>query len=497
MKNLTIISLLLLSITASSQYTSNRFLATARKANEYGALELRHRFLSLDTSLCIYLLKDSVFFNKMSADSDFTYEPREMVIWIDSNYFYKGRTPSYIAKNNIFYCTNNAIDFEENIFEDVLDISGVGQTKYNCLNQTPGFFFNNNRSASLSFSLCRFQNLTIKYNKLGDSALPNIQLGISHSTIYGSTEIEYNSTTRNGSYKFTTDSFLSDCSIRNSVHDDANLNNCNFYNCHFSDILFCSQFKKIVFEYCSSGDRFTFDGVADTIVVSNCNDFKIYIDKRPFLKFQRIKLCIVNSNLNNIDFDYSYSSPFDLIFPEEYDSTELGSQTYQNLLARFKAENKKQSYERLDKEFHKYKVWKPWAKIQELYWDFGYAKWNVVFWTLVAILLFAISNLFVWKWMKVTYNFDEKLPFPIRIISPNYSGKWYRYVAIEHPKYILRWLRNLLYAYIYTCTIFFSLKVNKSNLRYGNRYMLIWYFIQYIVGVASIFFFVNVVLKTA
>jgi hypothetical protein len=158
--------------------------------------------------------------------------------------------------------------------------------------------------------------------------------------------------------------------------------------------------------------------------------------------------------------------------------------TYETLLSKFKNESKKESYERLDIEYHHFKAQKGahWDRIadwaQEKWWNYGYSKLLVVKWTFLFLGIFFVINALFWRGMQEVYPISQEYPFVDRQSRP------IRYRALE-----------LLRVFLYTVFVFFSIKIDLDRLKVTNPWLLAYFFFQWLVGLWCLFFIVNALLK--
>ncbi len=164
--------------------------------------------------------------------------------------------------------------------------------------------------------------------------------------------------------------------------------------------------------------------------------------------------------------------------PDEYTGT------FETLLSKFKNEGKKDSYERLDIDYHHFKARKGshWDRIadwaQEKWWNYGYSKWLVVWWTVAFLGLFFVFNAVFWRGLQEVYPIPQAYPFVDRRARP-----------------IAYHLLDLMRIFLYTVFVFFSIKIDLDRLKVANPWLLAYFFFQWLAGLWCLFFIVNALLK--
>lgn len=248
----------------------------------------------------------------------------------------------------------------------------------------------------------------------------------------------------------------------------------NFYSCQFTGNLatIIMQHKRkpsIRFYECvfGTGVQMTYIN-ADTIEFNRCKDIakdmvlSVESNDRPtVLKFR-------HSDLSHIDFDYD--KRYDLFQWPEQETTRA---IYEQLLVKFQNEKKLDSYERIDKEYFKFRHNWVINILSCWWWDYGYNKWLIIIWTAIFVLIFSVFNFLYWEQCIHIYPIKK-----VAEISAT-SGKSSKFLKV----------------FVYTSFIFFSIKVDFEKLSFKKTGWLVYFFFQYLVGLTCLFFIANAILK--
>lgn len=238
----------------------------------------------------------------------------------------------------------------------------------------------------------------------------------------------------------------------------------------------------ITFIDCNFGSNASFLSIkADTVRFVNCDKLPSTLNLALLPNLTKCMLEVFNTNFEDISFNYP--AQVTLLFTQ--DSTkDIAYNTYENLLNKFRKEGKSDSYKRLDIEYRNFKAssgtwWDMSVNyLDKIWWNHGYAKGNIVGWTLFFLFLFFLSNSLLWTQIQSVY------PFELEATEVN------RYV---YPK--MYYVRKYFYILLYTAYIFFSLKVNFDKLSFKSIRLVAFFFAQYLVGLICLFFIANAILK--
>lgn len=239
---------------------------------------------------------------------------------------------------------------------------------------------------------------------------------------------------------------------------------------------------RVRFEHCSFGpDASSVSLVADSVSFVDCPNLPTQVSLTLAANRDTCWLRLQHTNLGDASFIYGpgIHLAFDpSVLTDEYTGV------YETLLSQLKASGKKESYERLDIEYHHFKASKSsfagWIadKAQEQWWNYGYSRLRVVLWTLLFLGVFFLFNLIFWRGMQEVYPIPQEHAYVDRLSRP------------------LRYrLFLLLRVSLYTVYVFFSLKIDLPRLRVARPGLVVYFFLQWLVGLWCLFFIVNALLK--
>ncbi|WP_162915772.1 hypothetical protein [Paraflavitalea soli] len=260
--------------------------------------------------------------------------------------------------------------------------------------------------------------------------------------------------------------------------------NLTFSNCYINaDVRFTdnADTATVIFKNCHFGPNASLDIRADTVSFIDCQQLPATLNMQ--LKANNKKCWIGLNNTNIIDVNFVYASHHRLLFDSTAD-IDIYASTYENLLAKFRSENKKESYRRLDIEYKNYKASRGdvWNRISNWlnreWWNYGYSKGRVIGWTFALLGIFFVLNIRLWQPMQNMYPISQDHSFIDRKEKP----------FLYH---IQQYIRILLY----TVYIFFSIKIDLQKLKITTLPILLYFFLQFLVGLWCLFFIVNALLK--
>jgi hypothetical protein len=250
-----------------------------------------------------------------------------------------------------------------------------------------------------------------------------------------------------------------------------------FYKCHINSSF--DFFERIpnsifVFNNCSFGpDAYLGDMAIDNLVIKNCQVFPEQIGIGFHEKNNEVKLELENSNLDNIRFDFSPN--IKLVF-DSLDSKDAITNSYKNLLEKFEHEGKDRSYELVDLQYKKFKDSFIFHFVNSVWWYHGYNPGLVFLWTTLFLCVFFWFNKRYWLQMLETYPLkDDKK-------SSLYNQKSNR-------------LRYYSIVLLYTCFIFFSLRVDLNKLNFKNLKFVYAFMLQYLIGLLCMIFIIRFIFK--
>jgi len=163
-------------------------------------------------------------------------------------------------------------------------------------------------------------------------------------------------------------------------------------------------------------------------------------------------------------------------FPKTIVSDEKES-VYEQLLKNFKDNGQNDSYEALDIE---YRDFKNGSFILPHIWNlYGYRREWVFYWALAFLAFFTITTTFF---------------LPI-LNKPTAEGGVYHMDNLNIDPATERWYNRLWYAFMYTSTLFFILKVDVSKLNFKKKAGVFYIVLIYSLGVLCLGYMANFVLQ--
>ena len=244
-----------------------------------------------------------------------------------------------------------------------------------------------------------------------------------------------------------------------------------------------SKMQNVTFNYCTFNNKVRRIQLrADTVRFINCKFSHGNITLEILPSRDKVFLELYRTDIDNIRF--IYPEGMELIFIRDT-AYEIQKTIYQKLLSKFKNEGKDLSYKWLDIDYqlwdikHKKICGKICTFLNKWWWNFGYSKGKVFVWTLSFLLLFYIINLSIWEKMHSVYP----------IISVKEKNYYYDQKKFKQN------IRHLVNIFVFTALIFFSLKIDFDKLSFKSSGLLLYFFMQYIVGLICLFFIVNAILK--
>lgn len=276
----------------------------------------------------------------------------------------------------------------------------------------------------------------------------------------------------------TINSFLAgaidvDFDLKNYKHN----NTFAFYQCHINaPFIFFENIPNstFVFNNCTFGSNANLSDMAvDNLVIRNCRNFpeQIMIGFRD--KDKKVQLSLVNSNLDNVRFDFA--SNIKLIF-DSTDSKDVITNSYKNLLEKFEHEGKARSYRLVDLQYRRLNDNNFFHFLNCIWWYHGYMPGLVFAWTALFLLMFFYFNKKCWGKIYETY--------------PLKNGQ--NAATYNKPNNKFRFYSAVL---LYTLFIFFSLRIDFSKLNFRHLGFVYFLLCQYIVGLWCMIFILRFVFK--
>ncbi|HWK03784.1 MAG TPA: hypothetical protein VNS58_09135 [Puia sp.] len=288
--------------------------------------------------------------------------------------------------------------------------------------------------------------------------------------------------------KFTKAAFFNDYLINGlGKKGDENISGSKFVN----DLTFdnCELGEKLDFSWCTldSTARITIRDsyLPDTLDLSHC-DIANYIDLlNAFPNRDDSKKCEINLLKTDASKIHMQYQPFHLYIPdsvkEDVEMRDDISSKYERLLSNFKTSGFESSYEQLDIE---YKNWQAGHQkilyIPMVWWNFGYAKHWILYYSLGFWLIFSIFNYRKYRMLQ--------LVFPIEKLAVASTSEGYNFMGFRTKKYIK--------VLLYTGLIFFKLNIDFKNINFRFLQYAVFVLVQYSIGLVCTGFLVNWILKS-
>jgi uncharacterized membrane protein len=183
---------------------------------------------------------------------------------------------------------------------------------------------------------------------------------------------------------------------------------------------------------------------------------------------------------------------FRLFFPKRYNLRfEETITTYEQLLDYFKKNGLISSYENLDKEFQEIKYthggfgWGTIANFFSKHWsDYGYDKGLVIINSIrLFFIFFGFNLLFFERLLKGGYTV-EKIARANMALNKKYG---------KNRRILKSWVQ-IRYVFVYTCYIFWGIRLNVEKLGIRKFSLFIYVMLQYTVGIVCLAYIANIIL---
>lgn len=340
---------------------------------------------------------------------------------------------------------NNDIHFTDNIINNKLIFNDLDKLSLNLGDNQ--FIEDTSNVTIISSTIIDFwfkgniiNNFNLRF--ISDSLFNEFSLGFSFRT----------SDEKLGIQNIIFDRSYIDCSINaSSVYQKTNL---KFSSCYFGPNcrLLELNVDTIEFENCK----------IDMPLSLSCSRYR---NRTTILKF-------TGTNLDNLQMDYF--GKFEL-FKGGVGNQEIIKGNFENLLAKFDREHKLESHKNLSIEYFKYKNGPIISFFSRIWWYYGYRTYCILIWTFVFLIFFYIINILKWKVVSETYPVVQ--------------------LPKEHTQATEVKFRKYLTIFVFTIFIFFSLKIDFNKLSFKRPAIVMYFFLQYLVGLICLFFIFNAILK--
>jgi hypothetical protein len=348
--------------------------------------------------------------------------------------------------------------------------------------------------AIVSIYKSNFKSLLIQDSK--------VQLSISNNTFSNKLIIE-NSEVKscnispkigdNIDIEFVRDSIFETLSINNDYNDtilektSKKLSQITFKYCYINSYISVILKNKtsLLFEGCEFGPQAGLNLQVDTIEMKYC--YKIAAPL--YLGNNNNRLCIISllqTNVSNLSNSFYFNNRLYFKDSIKYNYQDAVSSIYESLIEKYKRDGEMNSVKYLDVAYSRYKYEYKWYGggilnfFDEIWWYYGYERWRCIYWSLFFLLLFYIVNAWNWKEISLVYKI-------VPVTQPSWFNK---------SKNLLTYrLRKQIHIFIFTALIFFSISFKFNNLSFKKTRWLVWFFVQYLVGLFCLFFIINAIFK--
>ncbi len=263
-------------------------------------------------------------------------------------------------------------------------------------------------------------------------------------------------------------------------------------NCLFSKPVLMSITSDKLSYFSLEGNRFDsyFDfellNLPDTLNLQNLDllNFNGIIDLTKS-KRTKSRKCLINLYRTDIDKIRLRYTDFQLYFPKDI-SFEDSVYVYQSLLNRLEKDGLPDSYKKLDIELKELKYRHNKKKItmwiDKTWWNYGYNKEFVILNTLLICLCFFFINFLFFKPLLFKVYTIE----PIKAQYDNIARKYYSNTIVQK-------ILNSLYCLVYTCYIFWGIKLDYLKLNIKTP-AFVWIIFQYISGIVCLAYIANYII---
>lgn len=205
-------------------------------------------------------------------------------------------------------------------------------------------------------------------------------------------------------------------------------------------------------------------------------------NKIHFVSFWKTDISKINIHYEN----------FKLIFPtNERIQFEEKVSVYQDLLNNFTKRGAIQSYEKLDKEFKKFKYTKDGKSffghilncVDSIWWDYGYNKFLIIRNAVLLYFFFFLINIRLYKSLVQEVYVLDKFAKKNEEITRQYQGRPLESLGVELP-----------YIFLYTGYIFWGWKLDMHAISVNRIGLFSYVLFQYLVGIVCLAYIANLII---
>lgn len=260
---------------------------------------------------------------------------------------------------------------------------------------------------------------------------------------------------------------------------------------------------------------FTGSALPDTLVFKDCKISGV-IDLTGFKYSTKKKKCILiinNTDLAKFKFDFERFKVEPVLFENEFTpakpmALESGLALYEMILRNLKENGQPKSYQQIDIQYQRYKgsadgfLARLGSKISDLWWQFGYKKERIFFWTILFLIIFCIISYKHLESLNKTYKVF-KLPRNIRTglyykSLPKETILRYKLITKEtiEANKRLNTITRIYYIFIFNSIIFFQLRLDIDRLLFSRKELSIYILLLHTVGLFCLLFIANFIFKS-
>ncbi|MEO5991088.1 MAG: pentapeptide repeat-containing protein [Ferruginibacter sp.] len=329
-------------------------------------------------------------------------------------------------------------------------------------------------------------------------------------------DLVFTNSTFNNILKFHTSEFdgqvdCSDATFNNKVifrdltfNGDVSFDNAVFSNyASFSDLIFGDNVE-MTFNRAKLPDTIIFDYNSQIPKI----DFSIANFNGESTKHS---ISLFKSDISKLSLDYIHFKLIWINYANAQLIAEDKETVYEALLANFKFNGQSESYKQLDIEYNDFK----WDSrhlrllgwISSIWWNYGYNKEFIFFWTFGFIIIFTITS-FPWlNYLNSKVYHIDNIPFlpPIlfsksskkwNIKDENIKKRWIKIYKTEPVKPSIRTIKTRFwYSFFYTSSIFFRLTLKVEGMKFQERKGIVYLMLVYLTGIVCLAYLANFVLQ--
>ncbi len=183
------------------------------------------------------------------------------------------------------------------------------------------------------------------------------------------------------------------------------------------------------------------------------------------LSFPKTKINLTDLDIKKVAIDYSL---FQLFFKDSVNVNKK-SAVYVGLLDKYAKNGETENYKLVDIDYHNFQGGF-FSFFSKYWWNYGYSKWLIFIWCLFFIGVFSLIN----------YLLLPKIYYTYPLLHINNYHHW----VIRHQTFSIKNKKNLRYftCLIYTCILFFGIKLELNNLKFINCLLQFSYFFNLLLG---------------